>query len=85
MRTLKWHIYNSETPSKPLCWGHAALEFDTKEDAVNFWESLPKTKENLEARIEQDILYYPSGSVNVSGKILGYDEHGEEILVEVNK
>lgn len=82
MRTLKWHIYNSETPSKPLCWGHAALEFDTQEDAVNFFESLPKTEENLNAHIVQDILYYGSGYIDGTGKVLGYDENGEEILVD---
>ncbi len=85
MRTLKWHIYNSAFPNRPLCWGHAALEFDTQEDAMRFFESLPKTEENLNAHITQDILYYASGYIDGTGKILGYDEHGEEKMIEVIK
>ena len=81
VRDMKWHIYNANYLNLPLTWDNQALEFDTAEDAESFIYSLP-SEDSENAYIVCDILYYDGGYLNATGKILGYNDHGEEILVE---
>ena len=82
MREMKWHIYNTEMSNKPLCWGHAALEFDTEEDAIYFLNSIPNKGEHLNSYVQKDILFYDNGYINATGKIVNLNSEGIEILVE---
>jgi hypothetical protein len=81
VRERKWHIYNTDYPNLPLTWDGQALEFDAAEDAESFIYSLP-LEDSEHAYTVCEILYYDGGYLNVSGKILGYDDYGEEILIE---
>ena len=64
-------------------------EFDTEEQAKVFLSSIPPvgyeyiTEANIE--IKNCILYYDGGHLNASGKILIYDENGEEILANIEE
>lgn len=82
MRPMKWHIYNTDYSNQPLTWDGAALEFDTEEDAETFKASLPICEENKNAYVTSGILFYDGGYFNATGKVMIYDETGEEILVD---
>lgn len=88
MNMMKWFIYNCEF-NEPLCWEGKVLEFDTEEQAKVFLSSIPPvgyehiTDTNIE--IKNCILYYDGGHLNASGKILIYDENGEEILANMEE
>ena len=82
-REMKFHIFNQEDPTRPLCWGACALEFDTVEDAKVFLDSIPIEGYKEKAIIQECIYYYDGGHLNATGKIVQLDEEtGEEILVD---
>ena len=83
MRKMKFHIFNKEDVTRPLCWGACALEFDTLEDAKLFIESIPVAGFKEKAIISECIYYYDGGHLNASGKMVSIDEEtGEEILID---
>ena len=83
---MKWFIFNKKYPNQPLTWDRRALEFDTEESAIRFMESLPVTEENDGAYVKYcDLSSYKNTRLNATGKIVAYDDEGEEILVEVTK
>ena len=76
-RNKKWHIWNNSDKKYPLCWGDRALEFDTKDQALEFLHSAIETcssdddfwKDNI---IDEDILYYDGGYINASNMVAWY-------------
>lgn len=78
---MMWHIYNMT--HEPLCWEGGALEFDTREDAEKFLDSIPTSKfEDEKPIIVEDILYYDGGYINASGYIVKFNNDNDACLVE---
>lgn len=72
-RTMKWHIYNMD--HEPLCWDDHALEFNTREDAEKFLDSIPRPNFDDEMPIiVEDILYYDGGYIDASGWIVEFTD-----------
>lgn len=71
MREMKWHIFNED--NNPLCLEDRAIEFDTEEEAVDFFLTFfgEITKENC-PNIVQGILYYDGGYCHYPEEVLGY-------------
>ena len=69
MRDMKWHIYHSKL-DVPLCWGEVLLDFDTREDAEKFIESMDDSLQKQYADIKENIWYYDGGYFNASGYTL---------------
>ena len=59
IRPMMWHIYNKEIGC-PLCWGDAAIDFDTEEEA----KVAAKDWKLEDYKIKYDILYYDGGYIN---------------------
>ena len=80
IQSLKWHIFNES--NEPLCWGDKALEFNTKESAERFlhshvdtmYDSYEEYCETFGIIIKECILYYDSGYLNTTNKIVVYGE-----------
>lgn len=75
MREKKWHVFNDK--DQPLCWDGQAIEFDTEKDAKVFlstaiYGEIKMLDEGM--RIEERILYYDGGHINLTGCTL--DEEG---------
>ena len=91
MRSMKWHIYNSE--NNPLCWDDKAIEFDTKESAERFlhsyvdfqYDSYEEYCQTFGVVIKEGILFYDYGYINCTNKIVKYNEEIEdEELIDIN-
>lgn len=88
-RPIKWHIWENKDKKYPLCWGKEALEFDTKEAAETFLNSIKETENAyvyqfyLNSFIDKSILYYDGGYLNATNKRVIYDEEGLECLIDV--
>lgn len=88
VRSMKWHIWDSENKRYPLCWGEKVLEFDTRESAEAFLNSAKSTQTEYDEDmydttiIAEDILYYDGGYLDATGKLVAYDEESEsDILI----
>ena len=85
MREMKWHIVDGN--NNPLCWEHddwkseRAIEFDTREEALEFMKIVFLNYPNLErdgASVIEGILYYDGGYVSgAEAKRLMEEELGE--------
>jgi ribA/ribD-fused uncharacterized protein len=79
-RPMKWHIFDSGR--EPLCWDEFAIEFDTKETAERFIYSYidgmgfdrEQYFHDYGVSIEECIFYYDGGHVNLTNKIVGFNE-----------
>ena len=80
IHSLKGHIFNES--NEPLCWCDKALEFNTKESAERFlhshvdtmYDSYEEYCETFGITIKECILYYDSGYLNATNKIVVYGE-----------
>ena len=91
IRPMKWHIFNKY--DEPLCWDDKAMEFDTKESAERllhshvdyFYDNFEGYCQNVGLIIKEGILYYDSGYLNCTHKIVKYNEETDEgELVDVD-
>lgn len=89
-RNKKWHIWNNSDKKYPLCWGDRALEFDTKDQALEFLHSAIETcssdddfwKDNI---IDEDILYYDGGYINASNMVAWYHPKKCDIVLAIKQ
>ena len=71
MREMKWHLFDKNW--NPLCWDNEnweserAIEFDTMEEAVEFWGKIqqhyPEIGREL-SHVKDTLLYYDGGYVS---------------------
>lgn len=74
MREMKWHVFNKK--GEPLTWDGQAIEFNTKKDAKIFLSSCLNTYPKMLSdgiEIEEKILYYDGGHINLSGCTIDTD------------
>lgn len=89
-RNKKWHIWNNSDKEYPLCWNDRALEFDTKDQALEFLHSAIETfsfdddfwKNHL---IDEDILYYDGGYINASNMVVWYHPKKCDIVLTIRQ
>ena len=70
MKEMKWYIFD-ECDNSPLCWDKPCLEFDTKESAQRFLNSVAATAaiDTDYAVIKQCIFFYDDGYMNATNLI----------------
>lgn len=79
-RPMKWHILNGS--GNPFCWDDEAMEFDTQESALKFLNSYiegiganrQEYFDTFGVSIQEGILYYDGGYINMTGKIVIMNE-----------
>ena len=89
-RNKKWHIWNNSNKEYPLCWDDRALEFDTKDQALEFLHSAIETcsfdddfwKHNF---IDEDILYYDGGYINASNMVAWYHPEKCNVVLAIRQ
>lgn len=80
-RPMKYHIYNTNYNSEPLCVDGKAAEFDNWEAAERFANSVIENTDfdMEEAYIKKDILYYDGGYIDATNLIINEEEELEEV------
>ena len=70
MKEMKWYIFD-ERDNTPLCWNKPCLEFDTKESAKRFLDSVAATAaiDTDYTEIKQCIFFYDDGYMNATNFI----------------
>ena len=82
--------WNNSDKKYPLCWDDRALEFDTKDQALEFFHSAIETcssdddfwKDNI---IDEDILYYDGGYINASNMVAWYHPEKCDIVLAIRQ
>ena len=84
MRFMHWHITYMDYP---LTWDNKLLDFPSEEEAITFFQLCKSfdliSEELCDVEIKENIYYYDTGYIDMTGKTIIYDEEKDDyILIE---